>query len=301
MYNNEMKEGFCQDYLRSRVIQKTSLYGFFRKIESYEEKLGKDASEFNKEEALAMYTGLKSRSVYTLMNDNTILKAYCAWMKYYHNLKDDGIYDQITIDDLKPCIDKKASKVLSRDEIIDIEDQLLNWSDKAIVELLFIGVAGKNMEDIYAVSNECVNGNILIVNNKEFPMTERLKELLPKAFNEIEIMSYGKTMKVVQVNGKNRIYKERSNTTGTDTEDSIFRYFYRRIQLFRNYLDIPELTMKGIASAGLLFYVKTGMKNSGLDLRNFLKTKDGEKIAKRYGFGDYYVDNITAKYKEYLR
>ena len=45
MYNENMKERFYQDYLRSRIIQKTSLYGFFRKIESYEEELGKDASE----------------------------------------------------------------------------------------------------------------------------------------------------------------------------------------------------------------------------------------------------------------
>ena len=97
MYNEKRKEGFCQDYLRSRIIQKTSLYGFFRKIESYEEKLGKDASEFNKQEALAMYTSLKSRSVYTLMNNNTILKAYCAWMKYHQHIKVDGIYEEITI------------------------------------------------------------------------------------------------------------------------------------------------------------------------------------------------------------
>ena len=45
MYNENMKERFCQDYLRSRIIQKTSLYGFFRKIETYEEELGKDAGE----------------------------------------------------------------------------------------------------------------------------------------------------------------------------------------------------------------------------------------------------------------
>lgn len=298
--NENMKEGFCKDYLRSRIIQKTSLYGLFRKIELYEENLGKDVSEFTRDEALAMYTWLKSRSVYTLMNNNTILKAYCAWLKYHHGL-DSDIYEHITIDDLKPCVDKNASKLLSREEITEIEDRLLNWSDKAIVELLFIGVAGKNMEDIYAVSNECINGDNLIINGKEFPMTERLKELLPKAFAETEIMSYGKTMKIVSVNGKNKIYKERYNAMGIETEDSIFRYFYRRIQLFRNYLDIPELTMKGISASGLLFYVHAGMNDSGLDLRSFLKTKDGEKIAKRYGFGDYWVENITAKYKEYLR
>ena len=42
MYNEDMKEGFIKDYLRSRIIQKTTLYGLFRKIESYEKELSKD-------------------------------------------------------------------------------------------------------------------------------------------------------------------------------------------------------------------------------------------------------------------
>ena len=53
MYQNEMKEGFIKDYLRSRVIQKTTLYGLFRKIESYEkeriESLGKSDSELEED------------------------------------------------------------------------------------------------------------------------------------------------------------------------------------------------------------------------------------------------------------
>ena len=108
-------------------------------------------------------------------------------------------------------------------------------------------------------------------------------------------------MKIVEVNGKGRIYKERPNARGIDTEDSRFRWVYRRIQLFRNYLDLPGLTMKNIQSSGLWYYLNLGMKETGLDARSFLKTKDGEKLAKRYGFSDYWVDNICAKYEQYLR
>lgn len=148
MYNEDMKEGFIKDYLRSRIIQKTTLYGLFRKIESYEKELSKDVSQLNKEEALAMYIGLKARSVYTLMNDNTILKAYCAWVKYHHGLENNIAYEEISIDDLNPCVDKNASKLLSREELHEIEDQLLNWTDKAILQCLFEGIAGPSMRDI---------------------------------------------------------------------------------------------------------------------------------------------------------
>ena len=56
MYQNEMKEGFIKDYMRSRVIAKTSLYSLFRKVEPYEEKLNKDCSRFEKEEIFGRHT-----------------------------------------------------------------------------------------------------------------------------------------------------------------------------------------------------------------------------------------------------
>jgi hypothetical protein len=301
MYQKEMKEGFCESYLKSRIIQKTTLYGLFRKIEPYEEKLQKDASLFTKDEAIEMYTELKSRSVYTLMNNNVVLKAYYLWRKHYYGVDVESAYESITIDDLRPCVDKNASKILSREDITEIEEQLLNAADAAIVELLFNGVAGKSMEDLYTVSEECVKGDVLVVNGKRFPMTDRLKELLPKAFSETEVMSYGETMKIMPVVGKGRIYKERCNARGVDTPDSRFRFFYRKIQVFRDYLDIPALTMKNISTSGLWYYLQCGMNETGLDLRSFLRTESGKEIAVRYGFSeDYYVDNIYAKYEQYL-
>ena len=53
--NENMKERFCEDYLRSRISQKTSLYGLFRKIELYEEDLTKDVSEFTREDVVDYY------------------------------------------------------------------------------------------------------------------------------------------------------------------------------------------------------------------------------------------------------
>ena len=301
MYNEVLKEGFIKDYMRTRVVAQTSLYSLFRKVAPYEEELNKDCSEFTEEEILKMYGEFQARSHNVLLNYNVILKAYCAWKRHYHGLKNDIAYENITTEMARELIPEDAKRVLTREEIIEIEDQLYNWTDKAVVELLFTGVAGKNMEDIYSISEECVKGELLIVNGKEFPLTDRLKELLPKAFSETEITSYGDTMKIIPVNGKGRIYKERANARGIDTDDAKFRYFYRRIQLFRNYLNIPGLTMKNIAASGLLHHLKCGMNETSLDLRNFLRTEEGKKIAIRYGFSqDYYVENVYAKYAQYL-
>lgn len=295
MFNEEQKEAFIKEYLRSKVVAETSLYAVFRKTEPFEIKLNKDTSKFTREEILDMFAQFKAKSVNSLLNYAIILKHYSRWMC------GENEYESIVKADVVDLIDKSGNILLSREEVDDIEAPLLNWSDKAIVELLWEGVAGKNMEDLISVSSECVQGDLLVVNEKEFPMTKRLKELLPKAFNEEEIMSYGKTMKIIPVTGKGRIYKERSNARGVDSDDQKFRYCYRKIQLFREYLGITGLTMKNLSASGLWHYLKISMDESGLDLRSFLKTKEGENLAKRYGFSDYWVDNVCQKYEHLLK
>lgn len=295
MFDKEQKEAFIKEYLKSKVVAKTSLYAVFRKTEPFEEKLNKDVSQFTREEILDMFAQFRAKSVNSLLNYAIILKHYSRLMR------GENEYESITKADVVDLIDKSGNILLSREELDDIEAQLLNWSDKAIVELLWEGISGKNMIDIYSVSEECIQSDMLCVNGKEFPLTDRLRELLPKAFAEVEIMSYGNTMRIVEVEGKGRLYKERSNARGTDTDDAHFRYFYRKIQIFREYLDIQGLTMKNLQSSGLWHYLQLGVKETGLEPREFLKTKLGEELARRYGFGDYWVDNICAKYEQYLR
>ena len=299
MFNEAQKEIFIKEYLRSKVVAETSLYAIFKKTEDFEEKLNKDVSKFTRDEILDMLAKFKAKSINSLLNYTIVLKHYS---RFVFGAVGTNAYESIVKADVADIIDKNANILLTREELDDIEVQLLNWVDKAIIELLWNGVAGKNMEDIYSVSEDCVQGNILRVNEKEFPMTDRLRELLPKAFAETELMSYGNTMRVIEVNGKGKIYKERPNARGIDTPDIRFRWVYRKIQIFRDYLDMPGLTMKNIAASGLWHYLQLCMEKTKLDLRTFLRTKEGKELAMRYGFSEsYYIDNICQKYEQHLR
>ena len=299
MFNEAQKETFIKEYLRSKVIAETSLYAIFKKTEDFEEKLNKDVSKFTRDEILDMLAKFKAKSINSLLNYTIVLKHYS---RFVFGAVGTNAYESIGKADVADMVDKNANILLTREELDDVEVQLLNWVDKAIIELLWNGVAGKNMEDIYSVSEDCVQGNILRVNEKEFPMTDRLRELLPKAFAETELMSYGNTMRVIEVNCKGKIYKERPNARGIDTPDIRFRWVYRKIQIFRDYLDMPGLTMKNIAASGLWHYLQLCMEKTKLDLRTFLRTKEGKELAMRYGFSEsYYIDNICQKYEQHLR
>ena len=300
MYNKEQKESFIKDYMRSRVVQKTSLYGLFRKIQPYEEQLNKDVCLFTKEEALHMYAALRSRSVYTLLNNNVILKAYTAWQQYHNKVSTNDVYENITIDDLRPCVDQKASKLLSREEVSEIEEQLLNVTDAAIVECLFQGIAGPSMRDITSLHIDMLdkaNKCLVFPDGRIFDISERLCELLEDAFNEESYLCYGETLRIKKLVGKGKLFKERDNMHATDSDDRRFRAVYRKIQVIREYVGVKELTMKGLAAAGFLYYLRQNLAESNMELKAFLQTEMGEWLMDRYGYeSKYRIDNVIHRY-----
>lgn len=299
MYEAEQKESFIEEYLRSKVVATTSIYAIFKKTLPLETKFNKDVSDFTKEEAEELLKSFQARSAHSLLNYCIILKHYSRWKKGEIGT---NAYEDFKKSNIGNFVNKDASVLLTREDIDDIQDQLLNWTDKAIVELLWEGIAGPSMNDICTLTKANIDwdNQIININGQQYHLTKRLNELLPKAFEEDEFMSYGDTMRIFPVKGKGGLYKERANSRGVDTDDARFRYIYRRIQLFRNYLDIPGLTMKNIQTSGLWHYLQLGMKERELGLRDFLKTKQGEKLGKKYGFGDYWIDNIYQKYEQYI-
>lgn len=304
MYQSEMKEGFIESYLKSRVVAKTSLYGLFRKLERFETAINKDCSEFSKDEAIQIFAAFNSRSIYTLLNNVVILKAYCRYMQYYHKRNTTNIYEEITIEDLRPCVNEQASRLLSREEVTEIEDNLLNFTDAAIVECLFAGISGESMRDITELDRTMLdkqNKCLIFPDGRVFDITDRLIDLLDKAFDEENYLCYGETLRVKKLIGKGRLFKDRDNAHAADSDDRRFRAVYRKIQVAREHVGIKELTMKTLAASGFLYCLKQGMTQTGLELKQFLKTELGNRLMDRYGYNsEFRIDNVIHRYRQYV-
>lgn len=302
MYQSEIKESFIKDYMKSRVVAKTSLYSLFNKTEKFEKRLNKDCYQFTEDEVLNMYKEFKSKSVNVLLNYNVILKAYSAYQIYYQKLNIDNVYQDISKDKLMPLVPEDAMKVLSREDIINIEEQLLNWTDKAIVEALFEGLSGNSMRDLISVNESMINHKtkqLVFSDGRVFKLTDRLHHLLVKSFGETEYICYGKTFKVKKLTGIGCLYKERDNAHALESDDRNFRWVYRKIQNIRKYVGINNLTMKNLAAAGLVHYLREGMNQTGLGLKEFLLTENGKEIMDKYGYNSAFrVDNIVNRYEQ---
>lgn len=300
MYQSEIKESFIIDYMKSRIVAETSLYSLFRKTQKYEEKLNKDCCQFTQDEVLEMYKDFKAKSVFVLLNYNVILKAYCAWQKYYNGLTIKIAYENITKDMLLPLIPKDVMQVLSREDVIDIEDQLYNWTDKAIIEALFEGLSGNSMRDLTSINIDMIDHKrkqLLFPDGRVFDLTDRLYDLLIKSFNETEYTCYGSTLRVKKLVGTGCLYKERDNAHATESDDKYFRWVYRKVQNARKHVGINDLTMKNLAAAGLVYYLRKGMNQTELELKPFLLTEMGEKLMDKYGYDSAFrVNNVINRY-----
>lgn len=305
MYNKERKEEFIKDIMRSRVIQKTTLSAIFKRAEPFEEKFKKDCCQFNKEEAMEMFYGFKCKSIYTLLNNNTIMKAYSAFAEYYHGIQTEKVYEQFTIKDLKPCVAESKNKLLTREDLDDIKGQLLNAVDRCIVEALWEGISGTAMSDITGLNEDQLdkkNKKLHFEDGRILDVTDVLCEDLIKCFAQIEYMCYGETLRVKPMVGYGRLYKERDNALGElDSKDRRFRWIYRKVQKYREHIGMPWLTMKIIQNSGFAHYLKLGMDKTGLGIKEFLKTDQGKELMNRYGYNSQFaVDNVVHKYKDYV-
>ena len=71
--------------------------------------------------------------------------------------------------------------------------------------------------------------------------------------------------------------------------------------IWRKYFNMPVLTAKSISTSGLVYEIKEALQNTELSLREWLKTKQGEEIARRRGFKAVdYVDVLYESVVNYI-
>lgn len=304
-YNEEVKIQFINDYKRSRIVAETSLTGMFNKTYKYEQQKGKDCHSFSRKEILAMYKGFDAKSVHVLENYNVYLKSYSIFCMH-HGLCKTNNYADINKAMLLKCLDTEIlnQKFLTREQLDDIEDELYNYTDKALLELLWEGISGKSMEDIVALNRSMISEDkeyICFNDGRKVKMSQKLYNYLDKAFSEKEYMCYGTTVRVKKLIGDDCLYKEMDNAYTVDSDDKFFRWVYRRVQTYRKHVDMPLLTMKALAASGLLYKIKNAMEKNSLGLREFLYTEEGKALAQQYGYKlNSYVDVIANKFIDFV-
>lgn len=311
--NDENINDFINEYLRSRVISKTSVFSTIKRALEYEDIINKHFFEFSEGEILEMFKDANSRSVVSLQNQNVILKHATKWFKFKGIYNGENNYELITKGKLNKCVDFcRVNKMLfDKKQLEDLSNMCYNFTDKAILWLLFYGVSGDKLKELTFLKSDQLNYNDKTLNVSEekiLSIPDNLINILRFAFNETEMMSYGDELRSVKVNGFGELYKERGNViyqsddiNDVKTLERRYRWVLRKLVILSNYFEV-ELTSKTLQSSGLWYFANEEMKNMGIsDFKQYLYSAQGKQMCKRYGFkSDLYVQILMDKYKPFL-
>jgi hypothetical protein len=313
MYTTEIEvEKFLEEYKHSRVIIETTIRAILNRALEFERKFQKPFYMFNTEEIIKMYKTAHAISDKTLQNTNLTLKHASRWMIDAKKLDIKSTYEDVTKELILNCVDvkKKDSMILTKDDLIGIRDGLLNWTDKGILTMLFLGAGSNWLKELTFFDMSQISQKehmIYFRTGKTIPITEEDYELIKNACEEEELVSFGGTSRISKVQSYG-FFKVRFNALSAsdnpnDEQDleRRFRFIQRRLLLISKDLNV-KLTSGGIQTGGLLHLLKQGVEESGLTFREYVKTKEAKELARRYDiFSDLYTQILVDKFEGYFQ
>lgn len=312
MFTTEMEvESFLSEYKRSRVIIEATVRASLNRALEFENQFQKPFYKFTVDEILRMYKSTHAISDRSLQNTNLILKHAARWMIDKRKLNTNSAYEDITKELILGCVDvsKRKNMILTKDDLEEIQSNLLNWTDKGILQMLFLGAGGNWLKELTFFSMSQVSrkdGLVYMKTGKVIPITEDDYELIRKACNEEELMSFGETSRISKVESYG-FFKQRfnalSNSGDPNDEQDLerrFRFIQRRLLLISKDLGM-QLNSGGLQTSGLLHHLRQGVEESGLAFREYVKTKEAKELARRYDImSELYVQILVEKFEEYF-
>ena len=309
--NDGQIELFINDYKRSRIIAEASVRAVLNRAMEFEQKFQKRFYEFTTDEVLEMYKSAHSMSDRYLQNSNATLKHAARWMMYKNKLNGQSVYEDITKELMIGCVDTEKQKraVITYDDLIGIQNELLNWTDKGILSMLFLGAGGSWLKELTFFSKNQISVNdglIYLKSGKTLPVTQEECELIRRACNEDELISFGQTGRVVKV-VPHGLFKQRTNALSASDNpnndgdlERRFRFIQRRLILISEDLGI-QINSGSIQTSGLLHYLREGVEASGVSFREYVKTDEAKALAKRYDiYSDFAPQILVDKFEQYF-
>ena len=302
---------FIEEYGRSRVIIETSVRAALNRAAEFEDIFEKPFYEFSQDEILEMYESAHAISDRSLQNTNLTLKHAARWVTYNNKLDTKSAYESITKELIQDCVDtnKRRSLIISQDDLVSMQNELLNWTDKGILTMLFLGAGGNWLKELTFFDKSQVSrseGLVYFKTGKVIPVTEDQCELIRKACNEDELASFGQTMRIARVI-PHGFFKQRTNALSAsdnpNNEQDLerrFRFIQRRLALISGDLGV-QLNSGGLQTSGLLHFLKQGVEETGLTFREYTKTDEAKALARRYDiYSDFAPQILLEKFEKYF-
>ena len=289
VYNIEAKERFLESIDESQYPHRW-WERLFEKTYMFEENKQKDFYSFTVPEILDFYKFLDIATIAPLVVYNTNAIKYAQWA-LNENLITDGQnhFDGLDVEILTTCISKiKIDKsILSYDKFKNlILRRILNDQDKFVFFCLFEGIKGKDYQDIIDMKISDIDEIAKTVQLGSGRVVEIPQDFIDIAHQaDRQITYYALTdsnLERTLVPGLT-IYKEKHNSTGGDTNRTVYNTIVRNIRVLEELSDV--VTAKSIRESGFIYYLNKRAEELGKSVEYLLTNPDTCKdIIDKYQF-----------------
>ena len=305
-------ELFLDEYKQNKTIVEATIRAFLNRSLQFEKVYEKPLYEFSIEEILEMYKSIHAISDGTLQNMNLTMKSFAKWLIHKKELDVVNKYENVSKELLLSCVDikKREGMILTKEDLIEIQSGLVNWTDKGILQMLFLGAGANWLRELTFFSMSQVNkkeGKVYFRTGKIIPITEEDYTLIKNACSEESLVSFGTTCRVSSVKNygffkmRFNALSDSDNPEDESDQERRFRFIQRRLLLISKDVGI-QLTSGCIQTGGLLHCLRQDVKKSGLTFREYIKTDDAKKLARRYDiYSELYSQILIDKFEKYFK
>ena len=300
MYNQERKQQYLLEVGQGTLVPTTT---YFRACEPIEEILGKDISCFSAKEIIGYYKSLSTSSRLYLSTMNSQLSLYTSWCQNNDFLPDkQNHFNEITLDMLEGCINASLleAQYITREKLLKIidENQFENVSSNFLILAIFEGIGGKNYSEITSLYPEDFNGDeIVLSENRHFPVSDKLKELAIASANEYTFYQVGDGLgrkRQFDLNDR-RCYKILQRNKSINREHLLITTRLKRLSNLFGYKFLQGHLLK---ESGRVHLIKELMRESGDNAEECIR-KNREMLEMRYG-NLQSIKSYCIKYKSFL-
>lgn len=322
-YNADIKEKYFQT-IQNEATRETTIYAF-KKATNTENILNKDVFEMNIDELGYLVADMSASTVDSAYNYACRFEYYIDWATV-NGYRKTNINPFSGVEDRRKWAEKfvatRKKSLFTRDEILDMCEQLANYPDRALLLAIFEGISGEAFSELLNLQTrnlkEIDEKFYATLTNKDgeqrtIEISDKLFYYLHKADSaEIYYNKNGESEseKSSQSQFVDSPYIFKKLARGRKDGDIDAFYVRRKFQMFKELFGAKYLTAKEIENSGMLhmvheFHQKNGVvteenweeiaeqydtsfiKYQGQDVRNILslKRKAAEKIFEdKYGY-----------------
>ena len=281
MFNEDRKRRYIDLKEANVTLPYRSLERLFTSTAVFEEKLNKDVCEWTTTEIMEYYKYLDAYSLSSLVVCNSNLSLYASWCLTEILIPDaQNHYLEIRPDMLSACINKEylTRMIITRDELVNLIDQLPNYTDRYMFLAFFEGICGPEYCEMVNATEDDIDGNMIhLCTGRSIEISDKLKDVAHFAAAEQEYQAYGlsgRILKYSDLDPPNLIFKTVARREIKRTSGAVMQAAGRRFDKAKQLMGMPQrTTVKSIILSGKIHFIKQLMKEENLTIEEAIRVK----------------------------